>query len=387
MTTHTPIVIRDFSMLRPRYETSQDDALEWIAAAHAASETTRKGLSQEEQHTLHRQMVKLLERYGCSSDRIGWRASMLADTKNIEWCAKEIFNLDRNPAGEGIAARMAFFEREVTEYFRTTYAPHSEAPADLIHVTCTGYISPSPAQVLVAERGWSQITRVTHAYHMGCYAAIPALRIAQGFALVSDINKGAARRVDIIHSELCTLHLNPSDHSPEQLVVQSLFGDGLIRYSITQSEQASGFELLALTECIVPDTSKSMRWGISEDGMHMTLARDVPERIASALRSFVTALYEKAGIHLAKNLSSTLFAVHPGGPKIIDQVCAVLELSDVQVAASRSVLYDYGNMSSATLPHVWMRILQDETVRSGSLVLSLAFGPGLTLCGSIFKKR
>ena len=43
-------------------------------------------------------------------------------------------------------------------------------------------------------------------------------------------------------------------------------------------------------------------------------------------------------------------------------------------------------MSSATLPHVWMRLLEDDAVASGTLVVSLAFGPGLTICGGIFRK-
>ena len=66
---------------------------------------------------------------------------------------------------------------------------------------------------------------MTHAYHMGCYAAMPALRIAAGFVATG------SRRVDSSHTELCSLHLDPTDHRLEQLVVQSLFADGLIRYS------------------------------------------------------------------------------------------------------------------------------------------------------------
>jgi len=50
-------------------------------------------------------------------------------------------------------------------------------------------------------------------------------------------------------------------------------------------------------------------------------------------------------------------------------------------------LFDYGNMSSATLPHVWQRIVSDERVRPGATVLSLAFGPGLSVCGGLFRKH
>ena len=81
---------------------------------------------------------------------------------------------------------------------------------------------------------------------------------------------------------------------------------------------------------------------------------------------------------------SALFAVHPGGPKIIEQVADRLGLRDEQVAHSRAVLLARGNMSSATLPHVWADLLADRAVPDGQRVVTLAFGPGLTLAGGVF---
>jgi predicted naringenin-chalcone synthase len=57
------------------------------------------------------------------------------------------------------------------------------------------------------------------------------------------------------------------------------------------------------------------------------------------------------------------------------------------VEASRRVLRAYGNMSSATLPYVWRELLADDTVADGAPVVSLAFGPGLTLCGNLLVKH
>ena len=94
----------------------------------------------------------------------------------------------------------------------------------------------------------------------------------------------------------------------------------------------------------------------------------------------------RAGLGL-KDLPRSVCAVHPGGPKIIDRVRDGLELAEPQVAASRAVLRDFGNMSSATLPHVWMRVLADPAVASGTPILSLAFGPGLTICAAVFRKE
>jgi predicted naringenin-chalcone synthase len=50
------------------------------------------------------------------------------------------------------------------------------------------------------------------------------------------------------------------------------------------------------------------------------------------------------------------------------------------------VLKACGNMSSATLPHVWAGMLTDAEVLPDTLITSLAFGPGLTLYGTMLRK-
>jgi predicted naringenin-chalcone synthase len=62
----------------------------------------------------------------------------------------------------------------------------------------------------------------------------------------------------------------------------------------------------------------------------------------------------------------------------------LLGLSDEQVKSSRKVLFERGNMSSATLPHVWSDILEGNPEK-GTPVLAMAFGPGLTMIGCIFE--
>jgi len=368
------MLLTAFSATPPRFQISQARSLEWLAEAHAEAEATRAALSPAEKTLFAARMVRLLARCACAPDKIARRGHSVADIELGGWDGNDIYDLRRHPHGTGTATRTRVFAEVVNAYFEDAYASE-RAPDDLVHITCTGYASPSGAQQLVARRGWS--TRVTHAYHMGCYAAVPAVRIAAGLAATG------SRRVDLVHTELCSLHLDPSDHRVEQLVVQSLFADGLIRYSLVP-DAPHGLELVAVHEQLVPDSATAMRWLAGDHGMHMTLARDVPERIAAVLRAFVIELYRRAGVDVARTRDS-LFAVHPGGPRIIDGVQHTLELSDAQVAASRAVLLDHGNMSSATLPHVWMRL--DASARPGTLIASLAFGPGLTVCGALFEKR
>ncbi|MGK5085048.1 3-oxoacyl-[acyl-carrier-protein] synthase III C-terminal domain-containing protein [Bdellovibrionota bacterium FG-1] len=306
------------------------------------------------QHTLVQYLFEIFEAYGVISKR----------TQKYNQITGDIFK--------------RFYLQKTPE---VQDAQDADVPAHLIHVTCTGYASPSSAQRLVSERGWGSKTSVLHAYHMGCYAAIPAVRIARGLTKQSE-------RVDIVHTEVCSLHLDVSDHSPEQLVVQSLFADGFVKYSLeTGSSEYCGLEVIAIADEILPDSESDMTWTPSEAGMRMTLSREVPEKVMKGLSDFLLRLFKISGLDYMNARHSAVFAIHPGGPKIIDAAQRLLKLEDTQVAASRKILFEYGNMSSATLPHIWNEILQDKAIREGTLVVSLAFGPGLTIYGCLLKKR
>jgi predicted naringenin-chalcone synthase len=381
------LMLTNFSMQRPLHAIAQRRALQWLSEIHAASQATLAGLCERERVAFAAQMTRLIERCACGPEKIGTRGHVSADLGASE--DLDLYDVSRFPHGKGSASRSQAFAEVVDAYFEREYSAEAVAPSELIHVTCTGYIAPSAAQRTVADKGWGALTQVTHAYHMGCYAAFPAIRIAAGhFGTCAALcTSRAERRVDIVHTELCTLHLDPSDHSAEQCVVQSLFADGFMRYSVRERATGPGLELLALSEQILPASADSMGWAVGDFGMHMTLTRDVPDRIAGALRPFVTELFAKSGLNLAEELRRSVVAVHPGGPKIIDRVREGLELDEAQVQASRDVLFDYGNMSSATLPHVWQRILSDENVPRGKTILSLAFGPGLSVCGGLFRKH
>jgi alkylresorcinol/alkylpyrone synthase len=358
-------LITRFVATRPRYEMDQERALAWLASAHAEVDAARD--PRIDRDARERQVARLIGRVACGPDRIARRGHSLGGHPEALVELRD----------QGSEQRTRRFVEHVDAYFEDAYAGDQEAPDDLIHVTCTGYASPSAAQKLVAAKGWW--TRITHAYHMGCYAAIPALHVASGFVA------NGARRVDIAHTELCTLHFDPGNASLEQLVVQSLFADGFIRYAVAPGDR-DGLLVHALHEQLIPDSGDHMTWIVGDHGLQMTLSRDVPSRVAAALRGFVLALLARGGRALPA-LKQAIVAVHPGGPKIIDQVRTTLELDELQVEHSRGVLRDYGNMSSATLPHIWMRIMDDHRVKPGTLVVSLAFGPGLTVCGALLEKR
>ena len=389
------LVLSNFRSRQPRHRSTQLETLEWLAQAHTQAEgqlRTERGHSFDRESFLE-SMRRRLRRFGCGGEQIATRGYEIDDCQHGNWSQMEVYNLSAQAQGAGMGARTRVFGRAATIALDELFAEVSSAPQHLIHVTCTGYESPSAAQALVARKGWGRKTRVTHAYHMGCYASLPALRTAAGFVTLDDYSADPCAddtRVDIVHTELCSLHMHPLRHDAEQLVVQSLFADGCISYSVStpQSSEAGNapsLMILSMDEWIVPDSAASMAWFCADSGMEMVLSRDVPQKIAESLPAFVSSLLAKAGQPEAARRSAA-FAIHPGGPKIIDQIAAALQLTDAQVAFSQAVLREHGNMSSATLPHIWQEIVQSPKVAADQLAVSLAFGPGLTLSGAVLRK-
>lgn len=361
------MILNNFQVLRPKYEMDQKSTLEWLTQMHSRANPTAL-----------KRLKKHFDRFACNPKYIARRGAEIHDF-SLRPHLEDSQMLIYGKAGHGAAIeeRGAIFAEIARANFAHFYSGATQAPGHIIHVTCTGYNSPSSAQSLVDQRGWSGQTEITHAYHMGCYAALPAVRIARGLGA---FNKSA---IDIVHTEMCSLHLDLLDSTPEQIVVQSLFADGSIKYSLdpTETEQIPGLRVMQIKEFIIPGTQNNMTWSPASWGMKMTLSRHVPDSIASSLRPFVATLSDQA------LQPEVIYAVHPGGPKIIDTVLDLLRLKEKQIEHSRGVLRDYGNMSSATLPHIWDRIIKDSAIPSGALVISLAFGPGLTLFGMLAKKQ
>ncbi|MEO6095610.1 MAG: 3-oxoacyl-[acyl-carrier-protein] synthase III C-terminal domain-containing protein [Fibrobacteria bacterium] len=386
----TDSLIGDFHILRPRYSADHAASVRWLSSAHAKSESVMRGAGFDAE-PFRRSMERHIARFGCGPESLASRGHDLDDFLHQDWERMRLFNLDKDPRGAGMSARMEAYAETADRMLEEFYPPLSgdEAPPqEIIHVSCTGYVAPSAAQKLIVRRGWQERVGVVHAYHMGCYASMPALRMASAF-IASPRNRApaaAARRVDIVHTEICTLHFDPSRHNPEQLVVQGLFADGHIRYGVRPDDGGPGFRFLGVHEEIVPGSLGSMGWILGDKGMEMMLARDVPDLISASLRDFLRRLFERTGTDPAEAMGKGLFAVHPGGPRIIDKVAEILELRPGHVAASRAVLKACGNMSSATLPHVWAAMLADASIPSGTLVTSLAFGPGLTVYGTVLRK-
>jgi predicted naringenin-chalcone synthase len=116
-----------------------------------------------------------------------------------------------------------------------------------------------------------------------------------------------------------------------------------------------------------------MAWQLSETGFIMNLTSYVGDLIKNNIKQML----DNVGIEPS---AIDLWAVHPGGKKIVDNFAEALELDTEDLAASYHVLNNYGNMSSPTVLFVLQHLLDQlgEGDR-GKKILAAAFGPGLTV--------
>ena len=246
--------------------------------------------------------------------------------------------------------------------------------------SCTGYATPGLDILLARDLGMPVSTQRLHVGHMGCYAAIPGLAAVAASTLMRD-------EVSVLLCvELTSLHVQPRDTSGgrldvEQVVAHALFSDAAA--AVVVAPDAPGLEFVDVVARTDVARSALMTWDVTDLGFRMGLSPEVPAVLAEHVEDAVTELLAPQGL---KRTDVARWAIHPGGPRIVEVVADRLGLDDEAVASSRQVLADHGNCSSATVLLILDRIL-DEGLEPGDPVVVMAFGPGLTLYAALLRVR
>ena len=265
--------------------------------------------------------------------------------------------------------------------------------ADVTHVitvSCTGFYAPGPDFVIARDLGLRAGVQRYHLGFMGCYASMPALRLA------TQLCQADPQAVVLVVSvELCTLHLRTSN-DPDTIVATSLFGDGAGAGIVTARELEPGergFALDAFATRTTPQGEGAMAWRIGDHGFEMVLSNAVPSLIGEHVTGAIEPLLESEPPLVDALRDGAVggaidhWAIHPGGRSILDHVESTLALSESQLVPARETLRDFGNMSSATVLFVLDRILRDPGAADGDRVAAMAFGPGLTVESALLTVR
>ena len=327
-------------------------------------------------------LSKLLLRKVYKNSGIDFRHSVVNDfSTNFEGESK-IFYSDSDQKPLSIAGRMLLFDQFASDLCKNAVENalgnlkdfNKKEITHLIVFSCTGMSAPGIDIQLIEKLELNRNVERTCINFMGCYAAINAIKAAW---YISNSDENAVILISGV--ELCTLHYQKSDIS-DQIVANAIFADGAAAAIISQKKlnniKQKSLQPLSFYSEFEPAGSNEMVWKIGDFGFDLKLSSYVPDLIRNNIKSLLKKLFSKANIN---ENEINLFAIHPGGIKILEACEQALGITKKDNEISYNILQSYGNMSSVTILFVLKMQLETISIHENQKILTCAFGPGLTL--------
>lgn len=260
--------------------------------------------------------------------------------------------------------------------------------SQLITVSCTGFSAPGLDIKLIDALGLHRAVGRTMIGFMGCHGAINGLRVAAALAA----NQGGVP-VLLCAVEMCSLHFQYG-WDQQKVLANALFADGAAALvgvadrgattvnnspiAVDGQDRGQPWRLRSTGSYLIPGSQGDMTWTIGDHGFEMTLSKRVPALIEGQLGPWLSQWLGEQGLRTA-DIGS--WAIHPGGPRIIDSVQRSLNLTDAATEVPRRVLADCGNMSSPTVLFIVDRL---RRAAAKTPCVAVAFGPGLVAEAALF---
>jgi alkylresorcinol/alkylpyrone synthase len=167
-------------------------------------------------------------------------------------------------------------------------------------------------------------------------------------------------------------HLDPDTACDTHLIASALFGDGAA--SLVMSTEGPGlFSIGSTCQQIIPNTRRVMAWATGHTSLDMVLDVAVPAIVESQIGPVVQSFLLQAERGLD---DFGTIAAHPGSLKVIEAIETALALPKETLGDSRTILEQYGNMSSATVFFIMQNAMRRGA--SGPFLMS-GIGPGMTV--------
>ncbi|MDX1640138.1 MAG: type III polyketide synthase [Balneolaceae bacterium] len=267
---------------------------------------------------------------------------------------------------------------EVAEKLLNNSVFKAEEITHLVTVSCTGFYAPGPDYDIIQSLGLNPSTERYHLGFMGCYASIPALKIARQFCQADE-----NATVLVVSVELCSIHFQ-ANSKLDNLLSSTVFSDGGAGAIVSSKKPVNTYcSIDGFASSIHKKGADDMAWSIGDTGFNMILSNYIPDLLKDGMDGFLTDIMNQFNIN-QKEIER--WAVHPGGKTILDKLESSTSIPKGSVDSSRKVLSKYGNMSSATILFVLKELLNQKTKKSSEKILAMSFGPGLTLESALFSK-
>ncbi len=251
----------------------------------------------------------------------------------------------------------------------------------LVFVTSTGFIAPGVDVAVVKQLGLSPTVSRVVVNFMGCAAAMNGIRTATDFVRAHPDLKAM-----VVCIELCSVNAVFADDIND-VIIHSLFGDGcgavIVGASQVQHQLAPGSVVIRSTfSRLLDDAEDGIVLGLNHNGITCELSENLPSYIYDGVDSAIAEVLQRNGLQKS---DIDLWAIHPGGPKIIEESVRSLGIDAEQAAVSWDVLARFGNMLSVSLIFVLEQMVrQAEATKAISTGIAFSFAPGVAVEGLLF---
>ncbi|KAK9683214.1 hypothetical protein RND81_10G123700 [Saponaria officinalis] len=170
---------------------------------------------------------------------------------------------------------------------------------------------------------------------------------------------------------------NRSKYRLQYIVRTHLGSDDKAHTCVTQEEDPKGNVGISLSKDLMVIAGKALKSNITKLG---PLVLPVSEKTRFVLH-FIAQKYFGPFI---PNFNKVFdhFCIHAGGRAVIDELQKRLNLSTLQVEASRMVLHRFGNTSSSSIWYELSYVEAKQRMKKGDRVWQIAFGSGFK-CNSL----
>ena len=246
----------------------------------------------------------------------------------------------------------------------------------VVTISSTGVATPSIEARMLPQMGFRADVERTPVVGLGCAGGVSGLALASRLAAAR-----AGTTVLLVAVELCTLAFRLDRATKVNVIATSLFGDGAAAAIVTTDASLPAIATIAgATEHLWPKTLDIMGWASDDVGLGVLLSRSLPAFVERRYRES----FESASRRLEIDRKSISRPVcHPGGTRVLDAIEAALELAPGTLDHERSVMRDFGNMSSPTVLFVLERAI---AAGLGERTMLAALGPGFTASFALLER-
>jgi predicted naringenin-chalcone synthase len=268
----------------------------------------------------------------------------------------------------------------------------------LLCVTSTGFMTPGLSSLFSRELGFARNLVRADVVGMGCNAGLNGLN-----PLVQWVKNHPGRVALLVCCEINSA-MYVLDDTIRAGIVNSLFGDGAAAAVLTgyaenghgengHAENGHGPLSSGPAPCVldfesfcIPEQWAAMRfdWDDIAGKWSFYIDRDIPRVIGSNVREPLGRLLERNGLDFS---AIRHWILHTGGGAVIDSVKLSLGLEEHDVRHTRSVLRDYGNISSGSFLVSLEHLLAEGCVSAGDRGVMVTMGPGAQIETALLEFR